>query len=156
MSFAARISLAVIVTMLSPATTMSVAIAQTAQPPRIAGVWQADDGRMRIEMVQTGDDCIGKLVWGQRALEADGKTFKRDVNNPDPALRGRSLQGITILSNLKWNAAEKRWEGGRLYDGTSGRTMSARITPVGGKLEMRGYMGSPMLGRTLRFSRAAT
>lgn len=129
------------------------ATAQSVEPPKIAGIWQADNGQMRIEMVENGGNYTGRLLWGQRAVEADGKTFKRDVHNPDPALRGRSLEGITILQNLTWNAGNRRWEGGRLYDGTSGRTASARITPVDGKLEMRAYMGSPMLGRTISFTR---
>lgn len=130
-------------------------LAQAAAPPRIAGAWDAENGQMKIEIVETQNGPQGRLLWGRRAMEADGKTFKRDVNNPDPALRGRSLQGIIILQNLSWNAGNRRWEGGRLYDGTSGRTVSARLTPVDGKLEMRAYMGSPMLGRTLTFRRAA-
>jgi len=131
------------------------AAAQSSAMPRIAGVWQAENGQMKIEIVEGAGGPAGRLLWGQRAVEADGKTFKRDVHNPDPALRSRSLEGITILQNLTWNARERRWEGGRLYDGTSGRTVSARLTPVDGKLEMRAYMGSPMLGRTIAFRRAA-
>lgn len=128
-------------------------MAQSAAP-KVTGVWMAESGQMKIEMVETGRGLTGRLLWGQRAVEADGKTFKRDVNNPDPALRSRSLEGITILQNLTWDAGAKRWEGGRLYDGTSGRTVSARLTPVNGKLEMRAYMGSPMFGRTISFRRA--
>ncbi|MGK6318899.1 DUF2147 domain-containing protein [Sphingomonas sp. DT-204] len=150
MSRAIRASLLLAVP-ISQAVMLPVALAQSAAPPEIAGIWQAENGQMKIEMVETGGGYAGRLLWGQRAVEADGKTFKRDVNNPNPALRSRSLEGITILQNLKWNAKDRRWEGGRLYDGTSGRTVSARLTPVNGKLEMRAYMGSPMLGRTIRF-----
>jgi uncharacterized protein (DUF2147 family) len=57
------------------------------------------------------------------------------------------------LQNLKWDPQDRRWEDGSLYDGTSGRTISARVSLVGGKMEMRVYMGSPMLGRTLTFRR---
>lgn len=137
----------------SMAVMLPAALAQSAVPPRIAGIWEAENGQMKIELVEANGSYAGRLLWGQRALEADGKTFKRDVNNPDPALRNRSLEGITILRNLNWNARERRWEGGQLYDGTSGRTVSARLTPVGDKIEMRAYMGSPMLGRTIRYHR---
>lgn len=139
----------------SQAAMLPVAMAQSAAPPPIAGVWMAENGQMKIEMRETPRGPTGRLLWGQRAVEADGKTFKRDVKNPDPALRNRSLEGITILQNLTWNAKEQRWDDGRLYDGTSGRTVSARLTPVKGKLEMRVYMGSPMLGRTIAFRRVA-
>lgn len=130
------------------------ASAQSAAP-QIAGIWEAENGQMKIEMFEAGSGYAGRLLWGQRAVEADGRTFKRDVHNPDPSLRNRSLQGITILRSLKWNAGEGRWEGGQLYDGTSGRTVSARLTPANGRLEMRAYMGSPLLGRTIRFHRIA-
>ncbi|KTF68294.1 hypothetical protein ATB93_14945 [Sphingomonas sp. WG] len=138
---------------ISPATLLPVA-AQTVAPT-IAGIWQAENGQMKIEMFERDGGYAGRLLWGQRAVEADGKTFKRDVHNPDPSLRTRSLQGITILQNLKWNAHAGRWEGGTLYDGTSGRRASARLTLADGKLEMRAYMGSPMLGRTIRFNRVS-
>ncbi len=38
--------------------------------------------------------------------------------------------------------------------GTSGCSISAHLRLVNGKLEMRAYMGSPMLGRTIPFRRA--
>jgi uncharacterized protein (DUF2147 family) len=139
---------------LSSIATVPAVSAQTASAPQIAGVWEAEDGRMKIEMFDAGGVYAGRLLWGQRAVEADGKTFKRDTHNPDPKLRNRSLQGITILQNLKWDAKDRRWEGGSLYDGTSGRSISAHLRLVNGKLEMRAYMGSPMLGRTLTFRRA--
>ncbi|PCD04801.1 hypothetical protein COC42_08490 [Sphingomonas spermidinifaciens] len=136
----------------APAAILPAA-AQAGAPPSIAGVWEAEDGRMKIEMFEAGGSYSGRLLWGRRAVEADGRTFKRDVHNPDPTLRGRSLERITILQNLKWDAKDARWEGGSLYDGTSGRSLSAHMRLVQGKLEMRGYMGSPMLGRTLVFRR---
>lgn len=139
---------------LSSIATVPAASAQAASAPQIAGIWEAEDGRMKIEMFDAGGVYAGRLLWGQRAVEADGKTFKRDTHNPDPKLRNRSLQGITILQNLKWDAKDRRWEGGSLYDGTSGRSISAHLRLVNGKLEMRAYMGSPMLGRTLTFRRA--
>jgi uncharacterized protein (DUF2147 family) len=139
---------------LSSLATLPAATAQTASAPRIAGIWEAEDGRMKIEIFDAGGAYAGRLLWGQRAVEADGKTFRRDTHNPDPKLRNRSLQGITILQNLKWDAKDRRWEGGTLYDGTSGRSISANLRLVNGKLEMRAYMGSPMLGRTITFRRA--
>jgi len=139
---------------LSSIATVPAVSAQAASAPQIAGIWEAEDGRMKIEMFDAGGVYAGRLLWGQRAVEADGKTFKRDTHNPDPKLRNRSLQGITILQNLKWDEKDRRWEGGSLYDGTSGRSISAHLRLVNGKLEMRAYMGSPMLGRTLTFRRA--
>ena len=42
------------------------------------------------------------------------------------------------------------WEGGKILDPESGKEYSFRMTPIDGgkKLELRAYIGTPMLGRT--------
>jgi hypothetical protein len=42
------------------------------------------------------------------------------------------------------------WEGGKILDPENGKSYSARLTPIEGgkKMEMRGYVGAPMIGRT--------
>ena len=89
--------------LLSIAAMSQFALAQSGDRASIAGVWQAENGQMKIQIYESGDSATGKLLWGQQAVEADGKTFKRDVKNPNPALRGRSLEGIMILQGLEWN-----------------------------------------------------
>lgn len=132
------------------------ALAQVATTGQITGTWEEDSGGLKLEMFDAGGSYAGRLVYAATLVEADGKTFKKDTKNPDPKLRSRSLQGVVILKNLKWHAGNRRWEGGTLYDGASGRSYSARVTLKGGKMEMRGYMGSPMLGRTVTFHRVTS
>lgn len=50
---------------------------------------------------------------------------KRDINNPDPTLRQRGLEGTRILSGL--NAAGDGWKGGLAYDPKAGRSYKASI-----------------------------
>jgi uncharacterized protein (DUF2147 family) len=123
--------------------------AQVSGPNEIVGVWHADNGNLKFEVFDSGGTYAARVIYGNRLVEADGKTFKKDVLNPDPSLRSRSLEGILILSNLKWNAKNRRWEGGSLYDGSAGQTYSARVSIVNAKMELRGYKGTPMLGRTV-------
>lgn len=125
------------------------AFAQASSPDEIIGVWEAEDGNVKFEMFDAGASYAARMIYGVRLVEADGKTFKKDTLNPDPALRNRSLERIVFLNNLKWDAGERRWEGGSFYDGSSGRTYSGRATLVNGKLELRGYMGTPLLGQTM-------
>ena len=42
------------------------------------------------------------------------------------------------------------WDGGHILDPNDGKTYKVRLTPIDGgkKLEVRGYIGMPMLGRT--------
>lgn len=72
-----------------------------------------------------------------------------DVHNPDPALRGRPVLGLELLSGYTFTG--KRWEG-KIYDPESGNTYSSRMhVDKQGNLAMRGYVGVPMLGRTATF-----
>ena len=54
-----------------------------------------------------------------------------DVNNPDPKLRARPVQGMAILTGFKPDA--KGLAGGRIYDPKSGRTYRSmlRLNPDG-------------------------
>ena len=42
------------------------------------------------------------------------------------------------------------WEGGKILDPNDGKEFSVRFTPIDGgkKMEVRGYIGLPMLGKT--------
>lgn len=132
---------------------LGYAFAQVSSPNEIVGVWEAENGSLKFEIFDAGGTYAGRMIFGDRVVEADGKTFKKDTLNPDPKLRSRSLKGIVFVNNLKWDAADRRWEGGSLYDGSSGRTYSGRATLVNGKLELRGYVGTPVLGQTMLMRR---
>lgn len=130
-----------------------IAFAQTGSANEVVGLWQADNGSLKLDMFDAGGTYSARMLYGVRVMEPDGKTFRQDTKNPDPKLRNRSLERAVILKNLKWNAGERRWEGGSLYDGSSGRSVSARATIVKGKMELRAYVGTPMMGRTVVFHR---
>lgn len=131
-----------------------VAFAQATSSGQIVGIWEADDGNVKFEMFDAGGSYAARSIYGVRLVEADGKTFKRDTHNPDPKLRDRSLKDIVFITNLTWDAHDRRWEGGKMYDPSSGRSLSARVSLVDGKMELRAYMGTPMLGRTMVLHRA--
>lgn len=129
------------------------AFAQASSPSEIVGVWEAENGNLKLEMFDAGGSYAARMIYGVRVVEADGKTFKKDTQNPDPTLRSRSLEGIVFISDLKWDAGNRRWEGGSLYDASSGQTISGRATLVNGKLELQAYMGVPLLGQTMMLRR---
>jgi len=64
------------------------------------------------------------------------------------ALHGKPVVGMTIAWGL--DADGESWSGGRIIDPGNGKEYSVKFTPVDGgrKLEVRGYVGVPMLGRT--------
>lgn len=126
--------------------------AQAAQPDDILGTWQSET--IKLEFFKAGPEYNARILWGNRIVESDGTTFKRDTLNPDPALRSRSLQGITMVTGLVYQDGE--WTGGSLYDGSSGRIVNGKAEIANGKLHLRGYMGVSLMGQTIVLERVAT
>ena len=79
---------------------------------------------------------------------------RTDVSNPDASLRGRALCGLTIGTGFMPDGADKA-AGGKIYDPDSGKTYSAQMQEQGDTLKLRGYIGTPLLGRTETWHRAA-
>ena len=68
-------------------------------------------------------------------------------------MRDRPLLGMELLSEYSWDG--KRWSG-KIYDPESGNTYSSRMeVRKDGNLAMRGYIGSPLFGRTAVFEPVA-
>ena len=131
------------------ALTAVEAAAQASSPDQIIGVWEAENGNIKLEMFDAGGSYAARMLYGKLVMEADGSTFKKDTLNPDPALRGRSLEGIVFVTELKWDERDRRWEGGNFYSGATGRTMSVQAEMVGETMQVRAYMGAPLLGQTM-------
>lgn len=96
----------------------SSASAGTAQS--VYGRWLTDDRSGIVEIAPCGSATCGTLV---RVL--DPAAPDRDINNPDPARRGRSLVGTRVLAGLR--QAGKAWKGGQAYDPKAGRSYKASI-----------------------------
>jgi uncharacterized protein (DUF2147 family) len=134
--------------------TVLPAGAQSADPNAVLGVWEEVNGDVKMAVFNEGGAFAARMLYGRLLVEADGSTFKKDTLNPDPSLRDRSLEGIVFISGLTFDPTNGRWEDGRFYSGSTGRTLSVRATMVDETLEMRAYMGTPAIGRTLVFRRA--
>jgi uncharacterized protein (DUF2147 family) len=58
--------------------------------------------------------------------------------------------GMEIIRGGQQGDGKAVWEGGKILDPENGKNYSLRLTPIEGgkKLEVRGYIGTPLLGRT--------
>jgi uncharacterized protein (DUF2147 family) len=129
------------------------AVAQTVKPvtaDSIMHIWetQEKDGRMQILKNETG--YYGKMLYGKDLLEADGKTYKKDVNNPDPALRTRVLKDYTLISGLAYK--DGKWIGGKIYNYANGNSYDVNLEIKDGVLYMRAFKGTPMFGKTIKWN----
>jgi uncharacterized protein (DUF2147 family) len=121
-----------------------------AQSDRIVGVWLTSDKDAKIEIYQKDSRFYGKMIWLTPDVDGNGKPLT-DSENPDPTKRNRKLEGIEIISNLAY--ADGKWKG-TIYDPESGKTYSSQIKLVDETtLELTGFIGLPMFGRTETWKR---
>lgn len=129
------------------ALATSAAWAQEGSP---IGVWK------------TIDDETGKPKSLIRISEANGelkgrieKLFRDAGEDPNPKcdkcegqLKDQPIVGMTILTGMKKDGDE--YNGGKILDPANGKVYKSKmaIAEGGKKLDVRGYIGVPMLGRT--------
>jgi uncharacterized protein (DUF2147 family) len=78
---------------------------------------------------------------------------KVDLENPDASLRERPIVGLRILSGFTYDG-DGRWSGGTIYDPANGKTYKSRLTHAGADtLDVRGYVGVPLFGRSTTWKR---
>ncbi len=109
-------------------------------------VWLID-GRAAVQTFDCGGLLCGRILWLLVSRDPHGQP-SRDRNNPDPALRGRALCGLTTFWNLHATGSD-RWSGGWFYNPDDGKTynVSAELRSAD-LLVARVYLGIPLFGQT--------
>jgi uncharacterized protein (DUF2147 family) len=117
-----------------------------------AGLWKTIDDnskkeRSLIRISESGGVFSGKI---EKQLDADAKPGAVCDQCTDDR-KNQPILGLTLIRNVKQNADDKGlWDGGDVVDPDNGKVYKVRLKPIDGgkKLEVRGYIGMPMLGRT--------
>ena len=79
----------------------------------------------------------------------DGSAPKKDVNNPNPALRERFDRGSVFVYNLVRDGKSDVFKDGKVYNFDTGKEYYAKITLKGNTLELRGSIDkSGIMGET--------
>lgn len=143
-------------TKIASALLLGLASAAQAQMSPL-GLWQSiDDGngqpKAEILIVQRADGGLSGKV--ERSLLT--------TPNPEPNCglctddrKGQAKIGMEIIRGGKQAEGKAVWEGGKILDPENGKEYSLRLTPIEGghKLEVRGFIGVPLLGRTQVWNR---
>jgi uncharacterized protein (DUF2147 family) len=109
---------------------------------------------------QTIDDETGQPKALVRIRDEAGVLTGRieklfNPSRPDPVCeqcsderKGQPIEGMTILTGLK--RTEDGWEGGEILDPNKGKVYraKARLVDGGSRLEVRGFVGVSLFGRT--------
>ena len=134
---------------LMAAAALAWSAATWAQPTPV-GLWKTIDDETKQEKSLVRIAESGGALTGRVEKIAD--PAKRDAvcEACEGALKGRPVVGMTILEGVKRSADEAVWDGGTILDPNNGKVYKVRLTPTEGgrQLEVRGYVGLPLLGRT--------
>lgn len=133
------------------ATLLSLCIAPLAfaqESP--AGLWKSIDDKTGkpkalIRIADSGGELSGKIekLFLEAHEEKDPKCDKCEgVNKNQPII------GMTILFGLKKDGEE--YSGGKILDPANGKLYSSKLSVIDNnkKLNVRGFIGMPWLGRT--------
>ncbi|MEW5724515.1 MAG: DUF2147 domain-containing protein [Thermodesulfobacteriota bacterium] len=117
----------------------------------VLGKWTVAGGKAIIEIYKCKDKYCGKIIGLREPKNPDG-TDKLDVNNPDESKRTRPLMGLVLLWGLKY-VGDNKYEDGGIYAADTGKTYNSKMTLKGDQLDVRGFMGISLLGRTDTWTR---
>jgi uncharacterized protein (DUF2147 family) len=122
------------------------------------GLWRTiDDSTGEPRSIVAIDDREGVLTG--RIVELI------DPPEPDPVCeqcpgdkRNAPVEGLEILWGFESSRRAGEWTGGELLDPENGRVYRGRlrVQDEGDRLEVRGFIGSPMFGRSQLWERAPT
>jgi uncharacterized protein (DUF2147 family) len=127
----------------------------------LAGVAWAQAGPSPLGDWRTIDESSGKPRAVVRIEVNNGVLEGRIERSLDPrdradARKDQPMLGLTILTGLKPVPGDAlQWDGGQILDPDSGTVYSARLKlkPGGKELEVRGFVGMALLGRTQTWQR---
>jgi len=136
-----------IIALAAAALACNVAFAQQASP---AGLWKTIDDHTGkpaslVRITEHNGEFEGKIEKLFRAPdeEADPKCDKCEGMRKD-----QPVVGMTILTGMKQDG--DHYDGGHILDPANGKVYHATMSLEDGgrKLDMRGYIGIPLIGRT--------
>ena len=146
-------ALALLASALAPVGVRS-AYAQGTVPE--VGVWLDDtqQGAVEIYICQDrADRLCGRIVWLRDPLNAEGKP-KFDRYNPNAAMQGRPICGLSVLGNLA-KSSDGSFDNGWIYDPKTGKSYSAAIQlSSANTLTVTGYLGMKFMGKSFTWTRA--
>ena len=123
-----------------------------APDPLEKNLWYNEEKTAKIQVYKATDGKFyGKIVW-LKEPNKDGKP-KTDDKNPDEARKKDPIIGLLLLKGFKKDG-DMGYNDGTIYDPKNGKTYSCKITREGDKLDVRGYVGLSLFGRTTVWTKA--
>jgi uncharacterized protein (DUF2147 family) len=130
----------------------------------ILGIWKTYDKQGKqessVEIYKEQGKYCAKILslaepnWPAGDDQGMAGKVKTDRHNPNAGLRSRPIIGMQFMHDFVYNAGKNVWEDGRVYDPECGKIYKCKMTwTSSNKLEVRGYIGISLLGRTETWTR---
>ena len=131
---------------LALAAAAGTALAQTTP----VGLWKTIDDETTAEKSQVRITESGGVLTGKVEKVADASKQDALCDLCSDERKGQKVLGMTILRGARPDADKALWEGGDVLDPNNGKVYKLRLKPIDGgkKLEVRGFIGMALLGRT--------
>lgn len=131
----------------------TLTVAQSMTP---AGLWKTVDDNTKkekslVRIVEIDGAFTGKV---EKIIDPDAPKDAVCKDCTDER-KDKPILGMTILRGVKATDDKAVFEGGDILDPNNGKVYKVKLTVIdnGAKLDVRGYIGMPLLGRTQTWSR---
>ncbi|MGZ5891371.1 MAG: DUF2147 domain-containing protein [Caldimonas sp.] len=140
---------------LALAFASTLAAAQAVTP---VGLWKTIDDKTKkdkslVRIVETNGVVSGSV---EKVIDPDSPKDAVCKDCTDER-KDKPVLGMTIIRDMRPSPHDKTvWEGGDVLDPNNGKVYSAKLKLIdnGTKLDVRGYIGLPMFGRSQTWIRA--
>lgn len=115
------------------------------------GVWKTIDDKTKTERAQIRITESGGVLSGRiERLLAPDANHDAVCDKCTDDRKGQPMVGLEIVRGVSKTDGRDLWEGGTILDAAEGKIYRVRMTPIegGARMEVRGFVGTPMLGRT--------
>jgi uncharacterized protein (DUF2147 family) len=154
------------------AITFPMAASAAQNADSVVGIWLTEGGKSKVQVVRSGSGFVGRIIWLREPnyTPADRNGYlhdksdseyrqllgkpKRDGLNPDESKRTRPVLGLAVLNGFKYSG-DGVWESGTIYNPEDGKTYNCKMTLQGTRLDVRGFIGISLFGKTTAWTRVS-
>lgn len=122
----------------------------------LSGLWQTTDDRTGkprslVRMTENAGEYNAVVEKGLLTTDTGDATCDKCTDER----KGQKIVGMTIAKHLKPSSKTNVYEDGEILDPENGKTYKCKMTlsPNGNELEVRGFIGFSLLGRSQTWKR---
>lgn len=98
-----------------------------AQADKVVGTYKAvrNGVTSKVKVFKYEDGYRAQVIWVDNLKKEDG-SIRTDEKNPDASKRKTRADQIVLISKVKFDGKDT-WEGGKIYDPTSGKVYTVSL-----------------------------